>query len=35
MLLGANIGRWHITRYDAGTTGHPLNYPDMGEIVDR
>ncbi len=30
MLLGANIGRWHITRYDAGATGHPLNYPDIG-----
>ncbi len=30
ILLGANIGRWHITRYDAGTTGHPLNYPDLG-----
>ena len=30
MLLGANIGRWHITRYDAGATGQPLNYPDIG-----
>ena len=30
MLLGANIGRWHITRYDTGKTGHPLNYPDIG-----
>ena len=30
MLLGANIGRWHITRYDVGVTGHPLHYPDLG-----
>ena len=30
MLLSANIGRWHITRYDTGKTGHPLNYPDIG-----
>ena len=30
MLLGANIGRWHITRYDTGKTGLPLNYPDIG-----
>ena len=30
ILLGANIGRWHITRYDTGATGHPLNYPDIG-----
>ena len=29
MLLGANIGRWHITRYDVGVAGHPLNYPDI------
>ena len=30
VLLGANVGRWHITRYEAGVTGHPLNYPDFG-----
>ena len=29
-LLGANIGRWHITRYEVGVSGHPLNYPDLG-----
>ena len=28
-LLGANIGRWHITRYDIGTTGLPLHYPNV------
>jgi gluconolactonase len=27
VLLSSNIGRWHITRYEAGATGHPLNYP--------
>ena len=30
VLLGANVGRWHITRYDTGATGHPLAYPDLG-----
>ncbi len=30
ILLGANIGRWHITRYDTGATGQPLNYPYIG-----
>ena len=30
ILLGANIGRWHITRYDTGKTGQPLYYPDIG-----
>ena len=30
ILLGANIGRWHITRYDVGATGIPLHYPDLG-----
>ena len=29
-LLSANLGRWHITRYDIGVAGHPLNYPDIG-----
>ena len=27
ILLSANLGRWHLTRYDAGATGVPLNYP--------
>ena len=30
MLLGANIGRWHITQYDVGATGLPLHYPHIG-----
>lgn len=30
VLLGANIGRWHITRYDVGATGLPLQYPHLG-----
>ena len=30
VLLSANIGRWHITRYEVGATGHPLAYPDIG-----
>ena len=30
MLLGANIGRWHITQYDVGATGLPLHYPALG-----
>ena len=29
VLLSANIGRWHITRYEVGATGHPLSYPDI------
>ena len=29
ILLGANIGRWHITRYDTGATGIPVQYPDL------
>ena len=29
-LLSANLGRWHVTRYDIGVAGHPLNYPDVG-----
>ena len=28
-LLGANIGRWHITRYEVGATGLPLHYPQL------
>ena len=30
ILLGCNLGRWHITRYEAGKTGLRLNYPDLG-----
>ena len=30
VLLGANLGRWHVTRYEAGATGIPLHYPDLG-----
>ena len=29
ILLSANIGRWHITRYDTGKAGLALNYPDF------
>jgi gluconolactonase len=29
ILLGANIGRWHITRYEVGATGLPLHYPQL------
>ena len=30
LFLGANLGRWHISRYDLGKTGMPLNFPDPG-----
>ena len=30
VLLSANIGRWHITRYEVGAAGLPLHYPDLG-----
>ena len=30
ILLSANLGRWHITRYDAGAVGLPLHYPMIG-----
>ena len=30
ILLGANLGRWHITRYEANKTGLRLHYPDSG-----
>ena len=30
ILLGCNLGRWHITRYEAGATGLRLHYPDLG-----
>ena len=29
VLLSTNLGRWHITRYESGATGHPLNYPQI------
>ncbi len=29
VLLSANIGRWHLTRYEIGVSGHPLNYPEV------
>ena len=30
ILLGCNLGRWHITRYEANKTGLRLHYPDLG-----
>ena len=30
ILLSANLGRWHITRYETGARGLPLQYPDLG-----
>ena len=29
VLVSANLGRWHLTRYETGATGLPLNYPDL------
>ncbi len=29
-LLAPNLGRWHITRYEAGARGLPLQYPHLG-----
>ena len=29
ILLSTNLGRWQITRYEAGATGLPLHYPDL------
>jgi gluconolactonase len=29
VLLGANLGRWHITRYDVDAVGVPLHYPQI------
>lgn len=29
VLLSASLGRWHITRYDAGATGLALHYPNL------
>lgn len=30
ILLSANLGRWHITRYETGAKGMSLHYPDLG-----
>ena len=30
ILLSANLGRWHITRYETGARGISLHYPDLG-----
>ena len=30
ILLSANLGRWHITRYETGAKGISLHYPDLG-----
>ena len=30
ILLGCNLGRWHITRYETNKTGLRLHYPDLG-----
>lgn len=30
ILLSANLGRWHITRYETGAKGIALHYPDLG-----
>ena len=27
--MSVNIGRWHLTRYEIGISGHPLNYPEI------
>ena len=29
ILLAPNLGRWHITRYEAGVRGLPLHYPEL------
>jgi len=29
LFLSANLGRWHISKYDLNKTGMPLNYPDV------
>jgi len=29
ILLSSNIGRWHLTRYELGIPGMPLNYPRL------
>ena len=27
ILISANLGRWHLTRYEVGARGLPLHYP--------
>ena len=29
IFLSANLGRWHLTRYEVQATGIPLNYPEI------
>lgn len=29
VLLGTNLGRWHISKYNADAIGLPLNYPEL------
>ena len=29
LFLSANLGRWHISEYDLGKIGQPLNYPEV------
>ena len=29
ILLSTNLGRWHLTKYDLGIKGRPLNYPKI------
>ena len=29
LFLSANLGRWHISKYDLGKIGMPLNYPEV------
>ncbi len=29
ILLGANLGRWHVTRYETGKTGLRLHHPAL------
>jgi len=29
VFLSANLGRWHLTRYEVQATGVPLNYPEI------
>lgn len=32
LVDGLDFGRWHITRYEIGATGHKLNYPRIDEV---
>ncbi|MBN61663.1 MAG: hypothetical protein CME20_09930 [Gemmatimonadetes bacterium] len=29
LFLSANLGRWHISKYELGKIGQPLNYPEV------